>query len=53
MAIPLATAPDLGHTAHAERTLAAPAADHVAALPPEPGGQRMRTGLFHLARSAM
>jgi AcrR family transcriptional regulator len=51
VAILLATAPDPGHAAHA--LLAALAADHVAALLPELGEQRMRTGLLHLARSAM
>lgn len=51
VAILLATAPDPDHAAHA--LLAALAADHVAALLPELGEQRMRTGLLHLARSAM
>ncbi|WP_327287557.1 TetR/AcrR family transcriptional regulator [Streptomyces sp. NBC_01198] len=48
VAILLATAPDPDHTAHA--LLAAVAADHVAALLPELGEDRMRTGLLHLAR---
>ncbi|MET9922754.1 hypothetical protein ABZZ04_37680 [Streptomyces sp. NPDC006435] len=43
--------PDPDHTAHA--LLAPPAADHVAALLPEPGEQRMRDGLLRPARSAM
>ncbi|MFI9332103.1 TetR/AcrR family transcriptional regulator [Kitasatospora sp. NPDC052868] len=51
VAILLATAPDPDHAAHA--LLAALAADHVAALLPELGEQRIRTGLLHLARSAM
>ncbi|WP_197287833.1 TetR/AcrR family transcriptional regulator [Streptomyces apocyni] len=53
VAILLATAPDPDpdHAAHA--LLAALAADHVAALLPELGEQRMRTGLLHLAQSAM
>ncbi|MGW6918082.1 TetR/AcrR family transcriptional regulator [Kitasatospora sp. NPDC054939] len=51
VAILLTTAPDPDHAAHA--LLAALAADHVAALLPELGEQRMRTGLLHLARSAM
>ncbi|MFH8371138.1 TetR/AcrR family transcriptional regulator [Streptomyces sp. NPDC018031] len=51
VAILLATAPDPDHAAHA--LLAALAAEHVAALLPEIGEQRMRTGLLHLARSAM
>ncbi|MFG3055506.1 TetR/AcrR family transcriptional regulator [Kitasatospora sp. NPDC048239] len=51
VAILLATTPDPDHAAHA--LLAALAADHVAALLPELGEQRMRTGLLHLARSAM
>ncbi|MFG3410424.1 TetR/AcrR family transcriptional regulator [Streptomyces sp. NPDC048142] len=46
-----ATAPDPDQAAHA--LLAALAADHVAALLPELGEQRMRTGLLHLAHSAM
>ncbi|PCG82978.1 TetR family transcriptional regulator [Streptomyces sp. WZ.A104] len=55
VAILLATAPDPDpdpdQAAHA--LLAALAADHVAALLPELGEQRMRTGLLHLAHSAM
>lgn len=51
LAILLNTTPDPDHTAHA--LLAALAADHVAALLPELGEQRMRTGLLRLARSAM
>ncbi|MFG2715078.1 TetR/AcrR family transcriptional regulator [Streptomyces goshikiensis] len=53
VAILLATTsdPDPDHTAHA--LLAAVAAEHVAALLPELGEQRMRTGLLRLARSAM
>ncbi|MGW4697412.1 TetR/AcrR family transcriptional regulator [Kitasatospora cineracea] len=51
LAILLATAPDPDHAAHA--LLAALAADHVAALLPELGEQRMRTGLLRLARSAI
>ncbi|MGW8769027.1 TetR/AcrR family transcriptional regulator [Streptomyces sp. NPDC055815] len=47
VAILLAKAPDPDHAAHA--LLAAVAADHVAALLPELGEQRMRTGLLHLA----
>ncbi|MFI9364289.1 TetR/AcrR family transcriptional regulator [Kitasatospora sp. NPDC053057] len=50
VAILLATAPDPDHAAHA--LLAALAADHVAALLPELGEQRMRAGLLRLA-SAM
>ncbi|MFK0223680.1 hypothetical protein ACIQWN_36530 [Streptomyces vinaceus] len=38
---------------NAHTLLAALAADHVAALLPELGEQRMRTGLLNLARSAM
>ncbi|MFF0478251.1 TetR/AcrR family transcriptional regulator [Streptomyces sp. NPDC004284] len=49
VAILLAAAPDPDHAAHA--LLAALAADHVAALLPELGEQRMRAGLLHLARS--
>lgn len=51
VAILLATAPDPDHAAHA--LLAALAAEHVAALLPELGEQRMRTGLLRLARAAM
>ncbi|MBT2539749.1 helix-turn-helix transcriptional regulator [Streptomyces sp. ISL-44] len=51
LAILLATAPDPDHTAHA--LLAGLAADHVAALLPELGEQRMRTGLLRLTRLAM
>ncbi|MGZ9930475.1 TetR/AcrR family transcriptional regulator [Streptomyces sp. NC-S4] len=51
VAILLSTAPDPDHAAHA--LLAALAAEHVAALLPELGEQRMRTGLLGLARSAM
>ncbi|WP_282695414.1 helix-turn-helix domain-containing protein [Streptomyces sp. CC208A] len=43
--------PDPEQTAHA--LLAALAADHVAALLPELGEQRLRTGLLRLARRAM
>jgi AcrR family transcriptional regulator len=49
-AILLDTAPDPDQTAHA--LLAALAADHVAALLPELGEQRMRAGLLRLARAA-
>ncbi|WP_369145763.1 TetR/AcrR family transcriptional regulator [Streptomyces sp. R44] len=49
VAILLAAAPDPDHAAHA--LLAAVAADHVAALLPELGEQRMRDGLLRLARS--
>ncbi|MEV7770243.1 helix-turn-helix domain-containing protein [Kitasatospora sp. NPDC086791] len=51
LAILLATAPDPEHTAHA--LLAALAADHVAALLPELGEQRIRTNLIRLAHRAM
>ncbi|MFJ6481323.1 MULTISPECIES: TetR/AcrR family transcriptional regulator [unclassified Streptomyces] len=51
VAILLSTAPDPDHAAHA--LLAALAAEHVAALLPELGEQRMRAGLLDLARSAM
>lgn len=51
LVILLATAPDPEHTAHA--LLAPLAADHVAALLPELGEQRMRRGLLRLARAAM
>ncbi|WP_199881588.1 TetR/AcrR family transcriptional regulator [Streptomyces sp. CB03911] len=51
VAIMLTAAPDPEHTAHA--LLAALAADHVAALLPELGEQRMRAGLLRLARAAM
>jgi hypothetical protein len=47
----LATAPDPDHAAHA--LLAALAADRAAALLPELGEQRMRSGLLRLAHSAM
>ncbi len=46
----LGTTPDPEHTAHA--LLAALAAEHVAALLPELGEQRIRAGLIRLARSA-
>jgi AcrR family transcriptional regulator len=46
----LGATPDPGHTAHA--LLAALAAEHVAALLPELGEQRIRAGLIRLARSA-
>ena len=49
VAILLATEPDPDYAAHA--LLAALAADHVAALLPELGEQRIRTGLLRLARS--
>jgi AcrR family transcriptional regulator len=49
-AILLETTPDPEHTAHA--LLAALAAEHVAALLPELGEQRIRAGLIRLARSA-
>ena len=49
-AILLAATPDPEHTAHA--LLAALAAEHVAALLPELGEQRIRAGLIRLARSA-
>ncbi|MFD0261823.1 TetR/AcrR family transcriptional regulator [Kitasatospora indigofera] len=51
VAIMLPDAPDPEHTAHA--LLAALAADHVAALLPELGEQRIRAGLLRLARAAM
>lgn len=51
VAILLAATPDPDHTAHA--LLAPLAADHVAALLPEIGERRMRTGLLRLARAAM
>ncbi|WP_441250470.1 TetR/AcrR family transcriptional regulator [Kitasatospora sp. McL0602] len=51
LAILLSTAPDPEHTAHA--LLAPLAADHVAALLPELGEQRMRAGLRRLGRQAM
>ncbi|MFE7618649.1 TetR/AcrR family transcriptional regulator [Streptomyces sp. NPDC057496] len=51
LAILLTGVPDPNHTAHA--LLAPLAADHVAALLPELGEQRMRDGLLRLARSAM
>jgi AcrR family transcriptional regulator len=50
-AILLNTTPDPEHTAHA--LLAALAAEHVAALLPELGEQRIRAGLIRLAHSAM
>jgi AcrR family transcriptional regulator len=50
-AILLNTTPDPEHTAHA--LLAALAAEHIAALLPELGEQRIRAGLLRLARSAM
>ncbi|WP_419248877.1 TetR/AcrR family transcriptional regulator [Streptomyces melanogenes] len=50
-AILLDTAPDPEHTAHA--LLAALAAEHVTALLPELGEQRMRAGLVRLALSAV
>ncbi|WP_124289554.1 TetR/AcrR family transcriptional regulator [Streptomyces sp. ADI91-18] len=51
VAILLATEPDPDYAAHA--LLAALAADHVAALLPELGEQRMRAGLLRLAQSTM
>ncbi|MFD7984449.1 TetR/AcrR family transcriptional regulator [Kitasatospora indigofera] len=51
VAIMLPDAPDPEHTAHA--LLAALAADHVAALLPELGEQRIRAGLLRLARAVM
>ncbi|MER5867482.1 helix-turn-helix domain-containing protein [Kitasatospora sp. NPDC002040] len=50
VAIQLAGTPDPDHTAHA--LLAALAAEHVAALLPELGEERMRAGLLRLARAA-
>ncbi|GAA2631741.1 helix-turn-helix domain-containing protein [Actinomadura fulvescens] len=50
-AILLDTTPDPEHTAHA--LLAALAAEHLAALLPELGEQRIRAGLIHLAHSAL
>ncbi|MFF4102678.1 TetR/AcrR family transcriptional regulator [Streptomyces sp. NPDC001903] len=50
VAILLATAPDPDQSAHA--LLAGLAADHVAALLPELGEERMRSGLLRLARRA-
>ncbi|NSC19813.1 TetR/AcrR family transcriptional regulator [Streptomyces albus subsp. chlorinus] len=50
-AILLSDTPDPEHAAHA--LLAALAAEHVAALLPELGEQRLRAGLIRLARSAM
>ncbi|MGW8776485.1 TetR/AcrR family transcriptional regulator [Streptomyces sp. NPDC055796] len=50
VAILLATAPDPDQCAHA--LLAGLAADHVAALLPELGEERMRSGLLRLARRA-
>ncbi|MEU6966990.1 helix-turn-helix domain-containing protein [Kitasatospora aureofaciens] len=49
VAILLAGTPDPDHTAHA--LLAALGAEHVAALLPELGEQRMRAGLLRLARA--
>ncbi|CAM5541442.1 hypothetical protein ACIG0C_21005 [Kitasatospora aureofaciens] len=49
MAILLAGTPDPDDTAHA--LLAALGAEHVAALLPELGEQRMRAGLLRLARA--
>ncbi|MDN3358444.1 TetR/AcrR family transcriptional regulator [Actinomadura sp. DC4] len=49
-AILLAGGPDPDHTAHA--LLAALSAEHVSALLPELGEERMRAGLLRLARSA-
>ncbi|MFD9125064.1 TetR/AcrR family transcriptional regulator [Kitasatospora sp. NPDC059571] len=51
LAILLATAPDPDQAAHA--LLAGLAADHVAALLPELGEQRMRSGLLRLAHAVM
>ncbi|WP_246082834.1 TetR/AcrR family transcriptional regulator [Nonomuraea diastatica] len=51
VAILLDSTPDPEHTAHA--VLAALSAEHVSALLPELGAERMRAGLFRLARSAM
>ncbi|MFJ4670063.1 TetR/AcrR family transcriptional regulator [Kitasatospora purpeofusca] len=51
VAILLATTPDPDPTAHA--LLAGVAADHVAALLPELGEQRIRAGLLRLAERAM
>ncbi|MFC5667199.1 TetR/AcrR family transcriptional regulator [Kitasatospora misakiensis] len=53
VAILLATAPDTDPDTAAHTLLAALAADHVAALLPELGEQRMRAGLLHLAERAM
>jgi len=50
-AILLGATPDPEYTAHA--LLAALAAEHVAALLPEVGEERIRAGLIRLARSAM
>ncbi|MFD9902759.1 TetR/AcrR family transcriptional regulator [Streptomyces sp. NPDC059063] len=50
-AILLSATPDPDHTAHA--LLAALGAEHVAALLPELGEQRMRAGLIRLAQSAL
>ncbi len=50
-AILLRTAPDPEHSAHA--LLAATGAEHVAALLPELGEQRIRAGLVRLARAAL
>lgn len=47
----LGATPDPEHTAHA--LLAALAAEHVAALLPEVGEQRIRDGLIRIARQAM
>ena len=51
MAILLAGTPDPGCTAHA--LLAALAADHVAAVLPEVGEERLRAGLTGLVRSVL
>ncbi|MFC4007800.1 TetR/AcrR family transcriptional regulator [Nonomuraea purpurea] len=51
MAILLGGTSDPEHTAHA--VLAALSAEHVSALLPELGAERMRAGLLRLARSAM
>jgi AcrR family transcriptional regulator len=50
-AILLGATPDPEHTAHA--LLAALSAEHVSALLPELGEERIRAGLIRLARSAM
>jgi AcrR family transcriptional regulator len=50
-AILLKDIPDPDHSAHA--LLAALAAEHIAALLPEFGEQRLRAGLIHLAHSTM
>jgi AcrR family transcriptional regulator len=51
VSILLAGTPDPGYTAHA--LLAALAADHVAAVLPELGEERLRAGLTELARSVL